>query len=243
MQTSNNSPSIQAGQWEFTISSTNGNPNVYVESDLTSTPVGGIASGITGTAVFWNQGSGSLALLYAYCLGVQTTFSMKGNTVTALLFEGTNQVAQASATLSADGKSMDGSFQLSGGTGLCGAPITTSGAFTGQAITPLNGTYKGSLSDGNPWTIEITQNSSFDINASGTTTAQEVTTSFSVGPNSGSPAYNNIIGATVTGNGTATNINGSQQFQVFGHFIPDASQVSVVIHSGSQLVIGTLGKQ
>jgi hypothetical protein len=249
MQTSSNTPvmpqqgSIQVGQWEFTMSPTNGNQNVNVESDLTSTPIGAIGSNPTATALYWKQIGDSLPNLNSYCLGLQTTFSVSGNTVTALLFEGTNQLAKATSTLSADGKSMNGSFQLSGATVPCGAPLMTSGTFTGQAIAPLNGTYRGSLSDGNLWTIQIVQNSSFDINATGTTTAQGVTTNLSFGPNSGSLTHNDVIGATATASGMATNVNGTQQSQLFGSFVPDASQVSVVITSGQTLALGTLMKQ
>jgi hypothetical protein len=243
MQTSNMSPAAPTGQWEFTISSASGNPNVYVESDLIAAPMGETSSNMTGTALYWNQNGGSLALLYSYCLGVHTALSMSGNNITAQLFEGGNEVAQATATLSVDGKTMNGSYQLTSGTQLCGTPVATSGTFMGQAIAPLNGTYKGTLSDGNQWTVQITQSSGFDIMGSGTTIAQGVTTNFSFGPNSSSPGYNNVIGATVSGNGTATNVNGSQNLQIFGHFLPDASQVSFVINDGSQLVIGTLAKQ
>jgi hypothetical protein len=249
MQTPSNTPvmpqqgSIQLGQWEFTISSASGNEDVFVESDLTSMPVGGIVSNTTATALYWNQTGGSIANLYSYCLGLQATFSVSGNIVTVLFLEGTNQVAKATAILSPEGKSVNGSFQLSGATVPCGAPLMASGTFTGQVIAPLNGTYKGSLSDGNQWTIQIMQNSDFNINASGTTTVQGVTTNFSFGSNSASPAHNDVIGATVTGSGNATNVNGTQQLQVFGHFIPDASQVSFVITSGQNLAIGTLMKQ
>jgi hypothetical protein len=125
---------------------------------------------------------------------------------------------------------MNGSFQLTGGTSLCSTPVTASGTFPGQAIAPLNGTYKGTLSDGNPWTIQTMQNSSFDINSSGTTTAQGMTTNFSFATNPRFAAADSVIGATMTGSGTATNINGSQQ-------------VSLVIENGSQLALGTLAKQ
>jgi hypothetical protein len=138
---------------------------------------------------------------------------------------------------------MNGSFQLSGATVACGAPLMTSGTFTGQAIAPLNGTYKGSLSDGNLWTIQIVQNSRRDINATGTTTAQGVITNLSFGPNSGSLTHNDVIGATVTASRMATNVNGTQQSQLFGSFVPDASQASVVITSGQTLALGTLMKQ
>jgi len=127
MQTSSNTPvmpqqgSIQVGQWEFTMSPTNGNQNVNVESDLTATPIGAIGSNPTATALYWKQIGDSLPNLYSYCLGLQTTFSVSGNTVTALLFEGTNQLVKATSTLSADGKSMNGSFQLSHGSLRCSA--------------------------------------------------------------------------------------------------------------------------
>jgi hypothetical protein len=70
-----------------------------------------------------------------------------------------------------------------------------------------------------------------------------VTTNLTIGANSGSSAYKNVIGATVSSdNGTATNVNGSSTFQVFGHFTPDASQVSFASSNG-QWTTGTLTKQ
>jgi hypothetical protein len=71
-----------------------------------------------------------------------------------------------------------------------------------------------------------------------------VTTNLTIGANSGSPAaYNNVIGATVSSdNGTATNVNGSSMFQAFGHFSPDASQISFASSNG-QWTTGTLAKQ
>jgi len=249
MQTSNDTlvtrqqDNIQLGQWEFTVSPTNGNQNVYVESDLTSMPVGGIVSSTKATALYWSQTGGSFANLYSYCLGLQGTVSINGNAVTALFLEGADQIAEATATLSADGRSMNGSLQLSAATVPCGAPLMASGTFTGQVIAPLSGTYKGSLSDGNQWVIQMMQNSNFDISGSGTTTAQGVTTNLSFGSNSASPAHNDVIGATVSGSGNATNVNGTQQVQVFGHFVPDASQVSFVITIGQNVAIGTLMKQ
>jgi hypothetical protein len=149
---------MQAGQWEFTIASSDGSTDVYVESNLTAKPSGGISSNTTATALYWTQGGSTdkLAALYVYCRGVQAAFSTTGNNVIALLFEGTTQIAQATATLSADGKSMNGSFQLSGGTSLCGTLVTAAGTFTGQTIAPLNGTYKGNLSDNHSWTMQIT---------------------------------------------------------------------------------------
>jgi hypothetical protein len=41
----------------------------------------------------------------------------------------------------------------------------------------------------------------------------------------------------------ATNVNGTQQSQLFGSFVPDASQVSVAITTGQTLALGTLMKQ
>jgi hypothetical protein len=234
---------MQAGQWEFTIVSTNGNHNIYVEADLTATPVGAIGSNLTATALFWPQTGGSIAGLYDYCVGEQTTFSVSGNTVTALLFEGSNQVAKATATLSSDGKSMTGTFQVNGVKDLCTAPVTASGTFTGQVIAPLSGNYKGSLSDGSQLTIQVTQDSSYDITANGTSMAQGVTTNLTGKPNSGSPANNNVIGATVSASGTTSNINGNSTFSVFGHFNPAGTQIQSVFFGPSGTATGTLTKQ
>jgi hypothetical protein len=239
-----NQATMQAGQWEFTIASANGNPNVFAEADVTTAPMGGSLSSSTGTALFWPQTGGQIAGLYDDCVGLQATFSISGNTVTALLFPATapNPVAQATATLSTDTKSMTGTFQLSGVTALCGAPVSASGTFTGQVIAPLNGTYKGALSDGSQLTIQVAQDSSFNISASGTSILNGVTTSLTIGANTRA-GYNNVIGATVSSdNGTASNVNGSGTFQVFGHFSPDASQISFASNNG-QWTTGTLTKQ
>jgi hypothetical protein len=238
---------MQTGQWEFTIASTNGNPNTYVEADLTSTPVGAIGSYVTATVLF-QTGGGTIGGLYNECVSFQTTFSVSGNTVTALLFQGSNQIAQATATLAADGKSMTGTTQWPSGipgTGLCaGTPGPTSGTFTGQVIAPLNGTYKGSLSDGSQLTLQVTQDSGFDITATGTWVAQGVTTNLTSKPNSGSPADNNVIGAIVSTGGTTSNINRNSTFSVFGYFNPAGTQIQIIFGVGSGGGgTGTLTKQ
>ncbi len=241
---------MQIGQWEFTVASTNGDPNIYVEADVLhggtpgGNPSAGLGSYIYETALFWPQTGGSIAGSYEYCTNWQTSFSVTGNTVTALLFAGTNQVAQATATLSTDGKSMTGTFQLTGVSALCAAPVSSSGTFSGQVIAPLNATYKGSMSDGSQLTVQVTQDSSYDITATGTSVSPGVTTNLIINPNpgGGSTALSNVIGAAVSGSGTATNVNGSQNFQIFGHFSPDASQISFASYNGGWTT-GTLSKQ
>jgi hypothetical protein len=230
---------MQLGQWEFTVVSTNGSPAVYVETDLSNGGgKTGIGSYINATAVFWNQTGGSIAGLYDYCIGEQTTLSVTGNTVTALVFVGSTQLAQATATLSSDGKSMQGTYQVGAATAVCSIPLSATGTFTGQFVAPLNGTYKGSLSDGSALMLQVTQDSNFGITASGTATLNGTTTNLTI-----TPSLNNVIGATVSStSGVATNVNGTGTFQVFGHFTPDASTVSFVINNGAWST-GTLTKQ
>lgn len=243
---STSNPTMHTGQWEFTIASTNGNPNIYMEADVSSPSgnAGSLGSYVYETALFWPQTGGSIAGSFEYCVNEQTTFSVTGNSVTAMLFSGSTQVAQATATLSADGKSMTGTYQLNGVSALCAAPVTASGTFTGQVIAPLTGTYKGTLSDGSQLNVQITQDGSYNISASGTSVLPGVTTNLTISPNpgGGSTSDSNVIGATVSGNGTATNVNGTQSFQVFGHFTADASQVSFASYNG-QWATGTLTKQ
>lgn len=235
---------MRTGQWEFTIACPN-NPNVSIESDVTSIPLGGSQSDQLGTAMFWNQTGGHIAGLYEYCVGLQSTFSITGNTVTALFFEATttNQVAHATATLSTDAKSMTGTFQLDTEV-ICGAPISPSGGtFTGRVIAPLTGTYKGSLSDGSRLAIQIVQDNSFNISASGTSMLNGVTTNLTIGANSESPSHDNVIGATVSSDsGSAMNVNSSSTFRAFGHFSADASQLSFATYNG-QWSTGTLTRQ
>jgi len=91
--------------------------------------------------------------------------------------------------------------------------------------------------------LQVTQDSNFDISASGTATLNGTTTNFTLTPNSGASSYNNVIGAVVSASGTATNVNGSTTLQVFGHFTPDASQVSFAALSNGVWSVGTLTKQ
>ena len=72
---SNNTPAqatMQTGQWEFTVASSNGNPNIYVESDVLhggtpgGNPSAGLGSYIYETALFWPQTGGSIAGSYEY---------------------------------------------------------------------------------------------------------------------------------------------------------------------------------
>lgn len=235
---------MQIGQWEFTVASTNGDPNLYVEADVTNgNGTTGYGSYINATAMFWPQNGGPIAGAYDYCSGFQTTYSMTGQTVTALLFAGSTQVTTATATLAADGKSMSGTFQMTGASAFCAAPVSATGTFTGQLIAPINGTYKGTLSDGSLLSIQITEDSAFNITANGTSVNQGVTTTITIGPNTASNSLNDVIGAAVgTGRGTATNVNGTQSFSVFGHFTPDASQISFVANNGTWTT-GTLTKQ
>jgi hypothetical protein len=236
---------MQAGQWEFAMESTNADPTIFIESDLTGPSATGVStSGLFATRLLKLQTGASIGGLFADCTGVQTSFSVSGNKVTASLSDGTTQLAQANATLAPDGKSLTGTFQLVGTTGLCDSAVTSSGTFMGKIVAPLNGTYSGTMSDGSQLTLQFTQDNSFRITATGTSSAQGVATSLSIGADSTPPPnYNHVIGAELSDpNGLATNVNGTTPFQVYAHLTADAAQLLFALNNGSWST-GTLAKQ
>ena len=55
--------------------------------------------------------------------------------------------------------------------------------------------------------------------------------------------YSNVIGVTLQLSGTATNVNGSNAFQFFGHFNPAGTEITIGVEGNSGTETGTLTKQ
>jgi hypothetical protein len=112
-------------------------------------------------------------------------------------------------------------------------------------VTPLNGTFSGTLSgtSSDQITLQITQDSNFGITATGTSVRAGVTTNLSISPAAGPSSTSNIIGATVQGSGTTSNVNGNSTFGVFGHFNPAGTQIQIVGNFQWGTETGTLTKQ
>jgi hypothetical protein len=92
--------------------------------------------------------------------------------------------------------------------------------FTDNAITPLNGTFSGTITGSGQTqvvTIHVTQDSNFGLTVTGTSFQSGVTSTISISPNSNLPFNTDIRGTFVYANGTATNVNGTSPFQVLAH--------------------------
>jgi hypothetical protein len=248
-----NSTTMQTGQWEFVATPSGGGLPVYVEANLAGSNAA-IGSTVFNTALF--QFGGTVGGQFSDCANWTTSGQVTSGTFSGTLSSPgstppTNQVTYT-GTLASTGQAVSNGTYSAPSSTLCGlASGNTTGTFTGSTVPPLNGTFSGTLtgsSAGNDQiTIQVTQDPNFGITASGTSVQAGVTTTLSISPagtstdNTG--GYSNVIGATVQANGTATNVNGSSAFQVFGHLNSSATQLQVVVFGNSGTETGTLTKQ
>jgi hypothetical protein len=165
---------------------------------------------------------------------------------------GPDSITLSHANVASTGQSVSGgSYTIASNFTNFYFPANSSGTLTGYVVSPLNGTYSGTLMGGSAGadnvSIHVTQDSNFGITASGTSSVPGVASNLSISP-SGSPTdnlngYSNVIGATVSARGTASNINGSSTFSVLGHFNATGSQLQIEVFGNSGTETGTLTKQ
>lgn len=245
---------MQTGQWEFVATPSSGGTPVYVEVNFAGSNAA-IGSTVFNTGLF--QFGGANGGQFSDCVNWITSNQVATNNA----FSGTlsspgstpplNQVTYT-GTLAAGGQTVsNGSYSAPSST-FCGlANNNTTGTFTGYTVAPLNGTFVGTLTGTSAGpdqiTVQVSQDSTFGITASGTSVQAGVTTSLSVCPagcsTDGTGGYSNVIGATVQANGTTSNVNGTGTFQVFGHLNPTATQIQIVSYGNSGTETGTLTKQ
>jgi hypothetical protein len=231
-----------AGQWEFVLTPAVGN-SVYLEANL-SISNGSVSATQFNTAVFANAGS----ILYDGCLGdgpsnvnyifgLQTIASLTNGVLSGAAAQpsGTPGFSFSSATIANDGQSVSGgSYTIPSNANMCVLPAGSSGKFSGIKVSPLNGTFTGTITGfglTDQITITITQDSNFGITASGTDLSPGVSTALSISP-SGTPSdfmagFSNTIGAAVEATGVGVNASGTQTFNFFGHFDSAATQIEV----------------
>ena len=241
-------PTMQAGQWEFVATPTSGAKPVYLEADLVLSP-GQVTSAHLQTNLF--QFGGPIGGVFSNCLGYDASASVANGILGGMstpqvgVLEASGSLeANFSATIDSNGQSVSGGSYTDYAT-FCGfESAKTSGTFTGYIVAPLNGTFSGTLSgtSSDQITIQITQDSNLGITATGTSVRAGVTTNLSISP-AGSSSNSNIIGATVQGNGTTSNVNGNSTFGVFGHFNPKGTQIQIVGNFQWGTETGTLTKQ
>jgi hypothetical protein len=248
------SATMQTGQWEFAATPSTGSKPIYFELNLTGSNAG-IGSTVFNTGLF--QFGGQVGGLFADCGNWETSNAVNSSGA----FSGTlsspgstppeNQVA-LTGTLATNGQAVaEGTYSAPESTlcSLVSGPST--GTLSGYTVTPLNGTFSGTLTGTSAGpdqiTIQVSQDANFGITATGTSVQNLVTTSLSIVPAGSSTdntgGYSNVIGATVQGSGTSSNINGTSTFQVFGHFNAAGTQIQIVSFGQSGTETGTLTKQ
>jgi hypothetical protein len=246
---------MQAGQWEFVVTPSNGDAPFYVEANLTDSGAGVFASDSNAT-LYQNKtvDVGPTTISAAFC-GVALNGNISGSALTgSLVFVagGAAPLGTFSATIAADGQSISaGSY--TGGT--CGFVTGSTGTLTGYIVAPLNGRFAGTLTSNeygpDQVSVSIAQNATFGITASGTSVENANTTALTVSPGESGcgvgTVCSNVIGAIVIASGgVATNVNGSSTFQVAGHFNTTATQLAIQVQyqgsSAVELTTGTLTK-
>ena len=239
---------MQQGQWELVATPSSGLAPIYVEANFTVSN-GDVNATVFNTSLFQNVGV--IGGLFSDCANFEITGSESNGTFQGGLGSpGATSTAGSfsGAAISSNGGSVSaGSY--SANTDACGFELGQTGTLTGYTVAPLNGTFSGTLTGTgqDQVSIQISQDSNFGITATGTSLEAAVTTSLSISPQGASTdntgGYSNVIGATLQGSGTATNVNGSSAFSVFGHFNPTATQITIVVDGQSGTETGTLTKQ
>ena len=251
---SSQSAMMQTGQWEFVATPATGGKPVYFEVNLAGSNAA-IGSTVFNTGIF--QFGGTVGGVFSDCGNWETSDEVTENSS----FSGTlsspgstppeNQITYT-GTLSSNGQAVSAGSYSSPNSSLCGlAGNSGSGTLTGYIVTPLNGTFSGTLTGTSAGpdniTIQVMQDSNFGITATGTSVQNLVTTTLSISPAGSSTdntgGYSNVIGATVQGSGTSSNVNGNSKFQVFGHMNPAGTQIQIVSFGQSGTETGTLTKQ
>jgi hypothetical protein len=248
---------MKGGQWEYVVTPNSGGAALNFEANVPGTNLQ-----FTGTnaMIFYPSQVGATGPSPTgrpiFCSPFAFNGEINGSTVKGAFDWGdtTQHFASFSGVLAADGQSLsNGSYtgqSCTNGDGPGTAGPNFKGSFAGQIIAPVNGTYRGTLQSsefGNDLvTFVITQNADFSLNISGTSVENGVTTMFASA--TGLPAGTlaaAVTGANVGWGGTATNVNGSQNFSFNGHTNSAATQLSVTLFQvgPSETVTGTLTKQ
>lgn len=241
---------MQAGQWEFVVTPNNGSAVFYVEANLTASGETVFAA-VANTGIYQQQTFTGEGIGAGFCGNQTLNGNISGDTLTGNTNDGgSSAYATFSATIAANNQSVSGGTYTGGSCGFDGS--TTTGTFTGYVVAPLNGTFAGTLTStsygADQVSILITQNSNFDFTVSGTSVEGGETNSISAplgSSNDGANNYSNVIGATIGAYGTATNVNGTSNFEAVGHFNPTGTQLTIrtLDTTTGEVNTGTLTKQ
>jgi len=232
---------LQAGQWEFTFPLT-GNPSIaFMETNLqvSNTNISATASAIAGYSPYFSASvppsqwgsviGGPFPNGYILCPdpagdsfsgSTSSGFSASVTSSSGLDYADLKAQLQSGSTIS----SLSGTWSYSGTSSdyapwTCENGSNTSGSFTATYISPVNGTFSGTLqtsSGTDVVTVNLTQ-SGYNISVSGTASGSTVTVTQA-----------SVIGALVYGTGTSTSVN-SPTFKFGAHIHPDGRSIDIVI--------------
>jgi hypothetical protein len=244
---------MKGGQWEYVVTPNSGGATLNFEANVPGT---NLQFDGTNAMIFYPSqvGATTPSTTPIFCSPFAFNGEINGDTVKGSFDWGdsSERFANFSGELAADGRSIsNGTYSgqsCADGDGPGTPKPNFKGAFTGQTITPVNGTYSGTLTSSlfgaDVVTFLIMQNSDFSLNISGTSVENGVTTTFALLPQSSEPQAL-VTGANVSWFGTAENVNGSQTNSFFGHINPTATKLTVTIFQvgSNETVTGTLTRQ
>jgi hypothetical protein len=251
---SNNSAenvTMQGGQWEYAVVPENAAP-MYIDFNQ-----GGSNGALSvSNAVIFNPAEVNLpgANSALYCAEFQLNANISDATLKGNVIWGLGQSASHFADFTGDLASNGQSISKGTYSGqFCDGEVSPNhpgpnikAAFTGYMISPLNGTFTGTLESNlygsDVVTFSITQNPDFSLNVTGTSTENGVTSTFAA---STVPTDNSVNGGTVYIYGTYNNVNGSEVLNLSGHLNPNATQITIANMniSNNEYVTGSLTKK
>lgn len=269
---SNPSPSaqaLQAGQWEFTFPLTGSTLNNvgYMEVNMQSSN-GNISvpsNGLAGYSPYFSPSSSPTgwyidgqifpngSVLCQGTSGETVTGSISSSSFKASVISSdgldygdlTAQMPTSGSTVT----SLSGSWSYTGTAAdyapwLCENGTDASGPFTAQYISPLSGTYSGTLNtslDGTDVVTIVATQSGFSMSGTGTASPATIGSSFSV---SGAT----VVGALMWGDGVSSSVNVVNPFQFGARINPSGNSFDIIIRygigggSGDNVEWGTLTK-
>jgi hypothetical protein len=230
---------LQNGQWEFTFPTGTGEnvPPAYMEANLqvTDQAVAASMQNVMGYAPYYNQATASQYDQFPGGYVFESNGAVvEGSTSSGLALTVSNQetgetlstltapltgslVTSVSGTVNIQVTGQNQPWSFEGGLG--------NGTFTATAISPVNGSYSGTLktlSGGNDQVSFSVSQNVYNVTLTGSGSGNGNSISFSISSVS-------VTGAVFTGTGTMTTANGSQQFSIGAHIHPDGNSIDIVL--------------
>ena len=170
---------MQAGQWEIALVPMGGNAGnpIVIEANLTASG-NTVASTVFNTEVFQQGGPDG------GCGDETLSGTISGSLLSGMLIIPGNanpDVSLSNGEIASNGQSVTNGTYTSSSGNACVYKVGSSGTFTAVAVSPLNGTYAGTISGSGKTeqlNVTISQDASFGITADGTDNCSSSNSSF-----------------------------------------------------------------